>query len=325
VALLRAKYRRVVSNRTLAAGFTLLVLFLTCCRPGEPVRPSPDQDARPQNTPPSTAPAAVYAAPYEFGEDWFSHNVPVWRQVLGPLSGQPDLRYLEVGVYEGRSFFWILENVLTHPTARLTGIDIKLWPRLQPNVEASGESHRIELLIGDSKTALRNLPAESFDLIYIDGSHTADDVLADSVLSWQLLKDGGILIFDDYAWAGGDFNTGPVPPAPELLPAVAIDAFVASYRYEIETLHAGYQLMVRKTPNPCDAAGIKRHCSPLGRYLYDWSTRRILFGDDLTREVEVSPEEKALIEAVLSAGGTGRTLREREGLAALNEKLQLGW
>ena len=38
----------------------------------------------------------------------------------------------------------------------------------------------------------------NFDLIYIDASHYAPDVLSDAVLAFKLLKPGGILIFDDY-------------------------------------------------------------------------------------------------------------------------------
>jgi hypothetical protein len=33
-----------------------------------------------------------------------------------------------------------------------------------------------------------------------DGSHRARDVLEDAVLSWPLLKVGGIMLFDDYLW-----------------------------------------------------------------------------------------------------------------------------
>ena len=36
------------------------------------------------------------------------------------------------------------------------------------------------------------------DLIYIDGSHLAKDVLSDAILSWKLLKPSGVMIFDDY-------------------------------------------------------------------------------------------------------------------------------
>ena len=42
---------------------------------------------------------------------------------------------------------------------------------------------------------------ERFDLIYVDASHLALDVVVDASLSWQLLCGGGVVIFDDYRWS----------------------------------------------------------------------------------------------------------------------------
>jgi hypothetical protein len=59
------------------------------------------------------------SSPYDFTVDWFSHNVPRWTEQLGAFAGRPDLRFLEIGSFEGRSAVWLLEHVLTHETARL--------------------------------------------------------------------------------------------------------------------------------------------------------------------------------------------------------------
>ncbi len=40
------------------------------------------------------------------------------------------------------------------------------------------------------------------DLIYIDGSHEEEDVYADLVSYWDLLRPGGILVGDDWGWDG---------------------------------------------------------------------------------------------------------------------------
>jgi len=61
---------------------------------------------------------------YKFSVDWFTHNVPQWQRTLGPLKGKPKINYLEIGVCEGRSLIWVLENILTHPTAKATCVDI---------------------------------------------------------------------------------------------------------------------------------------------------------------------------------------------------------
>lgn len=169
------------------------------------------------------------------------------------IQGEPDLQYLEIGVYEGRSAIWMLENVLTHPTARLTGIDIFEGPykdRYLANLQRSGSSDKATTVTGYSQLALRELPFNSFDIIYIDGSHAKDDVLEDAVLCWRLLKNGGVLIFDDYRWCGifilgtsDSFGDSCKP---------AIEPFVQCFDRHFEVIHNSYQLIVRKKQN--DAA-----------------------------------------------------------------------
>ena len=76
---------------------------------------------------------AVSTSRYEFDQDrdWVSRVGATWMKALEPYKGKPNVRYLEVGVYEGRSFIWMAENILTHPTSRLTGIDPFIDPQLQ--------------------------------------------------------------------------------------------------------------------------------------------------------------------------------------------------
>jgi predicted O-methyltransferase YrrM len=78
---------------------------------------------------------------------------------------------------------------------------------------------------------------ERFDLIYIDGSHEAPDVLSGAALSWPLLKPGGLLGFNNY---------GRHAPAPERSPALAIDAFLSVMRGQYSVCERGYQVWVMK-------------------------------------------------------------------------------
>lgn len=240
-----------------------------------------------------------YRQAYAFSLDWFSVRIPTWRRLFGPLKGRPDLRYLEIGVYEGRSFIWMLENVLTHPTARLTAVDVFIPPevhqRFLDNIELSGQGHRVTTIKGYSSVELRKLPLESFDIIYVDGSHTADDVLADAVLGWGLLKTGGIIVFDDFPWPG-TYYTGPDSHLPaELLPGMAINAFMQAYRNYIDVIEYGYQVFLRKRDNPCPN---KSACSPIGQYVYDWSGKRLFRVSDMQPE-ELSEKERLLLEEAL--------------------------
>ena len=189
-----------------------------------------------------------YLQDYEFTSDWFSPSIPVWEAALASFKGKPDIRYLEIGLYEGRSALWMLENILTHPTARMTGLDIfesEVKARYFGNIGLSGAADKVTTLIGYSQVTLRSLPLDSFDIVYIDGSHDENDVFEDAALSWRLLKKGGILIFDDYRWARylpGRHKIG--------VPKLAIDAFYRCFEPQLEVLHKSNQLVLRKKNLP---------------------------------------------------------------------------
>ena len=183
-----------------------------------------------------------------FTVDWFTAHVPLWEKLFAPFAGEP-VHALEVGVFEGRSSAWLLDHVLTHPAATLTWVDTfaggaeharldlgGLEARFRANVARFGA--KVGGTVGRSGDVLRAMTGERFDLIYLDGSHAAADVLADAVLAWPLLKPGGLLGFDDYRWAG--------MPRPEDRPAVGIDAFLAAMRGRYAEVHRDYQVWVRK-------------------------------------------------------------------------------
>jgi hypothetical protein len=185
-------------------------------------------------------PECRYKGDYQFGPDSFSRCLPLWEQAMKTFKGKPDLHYLEVGVYQGRSVFWVLENICTHPTARVTAIDVEDPPELLFNINASGVGKRFTFIKGFSQVELRKIPLESCDMIYIDGDHQAQAVLEDAILSWRLLKPGGLLIFDDYAL----MLHGP----PLSRPNTAIDSFYRYFGEHIEPVHVGYQVILKKKP-----------------------------------------------------------------------------
>ena len=43
---------------------------------------------------------------------------------------------------------------------------------------------------------------KKFDIIYIDGSHHANDVFNDCIESWKILNKNGVIIIDDNFWQG---------------------------------------------------------------------------------------------------------------------------
>lgn len=171
-----------------------------------------------------------------------SAAVEHWRQDFAKFTGRPGARMLEIGSYEGRWAIWFLENILTHPESKLVCVDPFSNPpqemRFDHNVKLCPAQARLEKRRGPSEAVLPQLERASFDLIYVDGSHDAPFVLLDAMLSWELLKPGGILAFDDYEWE-------PQRP-PELRPQLAIDLFLASHAGKYDLLRKGYQIVIEK-------------------------------------------------------------------------------
>lgn len=103
------------------------------------------------------------------------------------------INYLEIGVCEGRSALHMFENYLGVGST-YTGVEID--PR--PNMFSNLAQYQTSLLIGDSKDILPKLRYNQFDLIYIDGNHSTEYVTHDTLFSFNLIKPGGIIIWDDY-------------------------------------------------------------------------------------------------------------------------------
>jgi predicted O-methyltransferase YrrM len=74
------------------------------------------------------------------------------------------------------------------------------------NIKAAGVDGILEHLIGDSRLILPSLPTKSFDIVFIDGSHVYEDVLADIVNAKPLVRDGGILCGDDLELGRAEVN-----------------------------------------------------------------------------------------------------------------------
>lgn len=238
----------------------------------------------------------VVPGDYHFSRDMFTDRTGVWSRVLAPFVGKPELHYLEVGVFEGRSVVWMLENVLTDPSTRVTAIDIfpeDLKQTFLSNMDRTGRGDHVRTIEGTSQAKLRSLPPASMDIAYIDGSHTAGDVLADAVLTWDLLRPGGVIIFDDFLWVGR--GGGKLLPA-ELRPALGVAAFMATYRDEIKVLHRDYQVVLQKIENPCPS---KHYCTPVGQYVYDWRKQKLYAQGPELAETALSEVERGFIETLL--------------------------
>jgi hypothetical protein len=94
----------------------------------------------------------------------------------------------------------------------------------------------------DVLASLLGVSAGTFDVAYVDGSHAARDVIGDGVMCWELLRRGGVMVFDDYRW---DRVMGDAVP-PKRCPRMAVDAFLGMFEDELVVLDRGYQVVVQK-------------------------------------------------------------------------------
>ena len=174
---------------------------------------------------------------YQFHYNWFTHNIPVWQQHLQSLAHSP-IKILEIGSFEGMATCWLLDYILTHPAAQITCIDLYFQDNFERNITQTKDNHKVKKLKGNSHHILPTLPSNNYDVLYIDGSHEADDVKQDATLAWDLLKVNGIMIFDDYLLK--------MPQDPEQEPKIGIDSFLQSIQNEYKILHREYQLLIKK-------------------------------------------------------------------------------
>ena len=207
--------------------------------------------------------------PYTFTQNWFDRHIPNWENHCLGFATQA-MRILEVGAFEGASTTWILDTLLVHELSELVTLDSftggvehrdsqdaniyhleSLEARFWQNIYLCKGKKKLQLIKGDSVETLTRIRLDEvgrFDLIYIDGSHLAADVLTDALLSWSMLKVGGLLVFDDYKW---DHYIDPHDN-----PRLAIDCFVKCFAPFLEVVQVGYQVWLRK---------IKRQSVPIER------------------------------------------------------------
>ena len=192
----------------------------------------------------------------DYSVDWFSNNIPIWDQVFdfAKLRGKENIKFLEIGCFEGRATNYLLENILTGEGSEIHVVDTfegsreeagmkwddnydfdALYNKFKRNV--SKYEDKVKIHRGMSGDILKSdFEKDTFDFIYIDGSHTAYDVLQDAILAHSLLKVGGIIIFDDFGWK--DPNNLHPTNSPEL----GVTCFYNAYELFYNTIFQGYQI-----------------------------------------------------------------------------------
>ena len=183
----------------------------------------------------------------EFTENWFSpNNFRFFKQLPGPK------KYLEVGSFEGKSLCWMMDNILTGEDDVAYAIDTfsggdehqglnmgEVEQRFLRNTSEYGT--KLKVCKGESFDQLISLipdHRETFDYVFVDGSHNSWDVISDAVLAFKLLKKGGVMGFDDYIWNWPEWG--------QKCPRSAIEAFLYTHQDFVRVLSYDYQLWLQK-------------------------------------------------------------------------------
>jgi predicted O-methyltransferase YrrM len=124
------------------------------------------------------------------------------------------IKYLEIGTFYGIHAIQVSEK-LTNPDSKVYCIDPwedydeyseyngeqnKIWNAFNDNLSKCPERNKFEIHRGFSEDIVPTFPDNYFDIIYVDGNHETDYVYRDGCMSFQKLKKGGYIIFDDYDW-----------------------------------------------------------------------------------------------------------------------------
>jgi len=124
-----------------------------------------------------------------------------WEAALleGLAASLPDpARVVEIGTGKGVSIARLLLGLTLHTDVLVYTIDLKECIGAGEHIEKCQiPNWRYKFLVGDS-VAIGKEWNESLDMLYLDGNHSYEGVIADIEAWYPYLKAGGILSFHDY-------------------------------------------------------------------------------------------------------------------------------
>ena len=185
-----------------------------------------------------------------YNATWFS---PLNFKILECFKKKNNINFLEIGSFEGMGTNYFIDNYLTGENSFITCIDpwikysestltkLDEWDDLinentynifLKNIDSN--KNKIIVKRGFSVDILPTLE-KKYDFIYIDGDHSEKAVWLDAIHSFKILKNNGILIFDDYNWNENEKS-----------PKNAIDNFLKKYKMYIQVICINSQVVVKK-------------------------------------------------------------------------------
>lgn len=222
--------------------------------------------------------------------DWWTKDHPenylrVKQHIMSTRSPGSKLSVAEIGVFEGRSTIWFVENLLSlYPGSTYVCVEPDPAPLFSHNIsklcESFPEIHLVheqaysEHFFPDAISFLNSSQEDKYDFIYIDGDHNAQGVLRDIVMAWEALKVDGVLLMDDYEMEATDpwhyishKEFKEHPRAKFKHPSIAIDAFLNIYRGLYDKIIDNFQIGVIKRVE-LGAKNINHGDNTQGRFEY---------------------------------------------------------
>ena len=187
----------------------------------------------------------------KFTQDWNGEFKKSVAQIPKQFKSEIDYKNyhfkfcLEIGAFEGLTTCYICDNLLS-PDGRIIVID-PLYddhernPFGEDNKLFEGQYHRfirntrdkpVELIRMESRLAFDQLKDYRFDFVYIDGDHRENAVYQDGINAFNILRNHGYILFDDYEWRA-ETKAG-------------IDRFLRDRADSLEVVLKGYQVMIKK-------------------------------------------------------------------------------
>jgi len=175
--------------------------------------------------------------------NWFFYVQPNFEAQLPSIR----FRVLQIGAYAGDFSRWLLENkvveylddVDTWQGSEDEGDSVKNWNHVLRYYQSNIKSHKqVKSHKMTSDAFFRSKKSRTYNLIYIDGSHSAKQVLIDGINAFEHLELDGLMVFDDYLWENNKVrleNPGP-----------GIDCFLQLYVGQYNVVFRGYQIWIKK-------------------------------------------------------------------------------
>jgi predicted O-methyltransferase YrrM len=113
---------------------------------------------------------------------------------------------VEIGSYLGRSTICLALGAQAGRSPRVLAIDPLgatdgQRERLEGNLERAGVRNAVEIVEATSHAARHRVPDRTVGLLFVDGSHTYDDVVQDVVDWTPALVPGAVAAFNDVYWS----------------------------------------------------------------------------------------------------------------------------